>query len=96
MYSQKCTDGWVRDEITLYLPDFPAGHLWSNLHRNFSSMKRKRLKDTDTDFSAICNDSGTMEMILKDINEWARQEGLKGFEIAKAIHLESDPFSVNF
>lgn len=59
-------------------------------------MNRKRLKDTDTDFSAICNDRGTMEMILKDINEWARQEGLKGFEIAKAIHLESDPFSVNF
>ena len=59
-------------------------------------MKRKRLKDTDTDFSAICNDKGTMEMILKDINEWARKEGLKGFEIAKAIHLESDPFSVIF
>ena len=59
-------------------------------------MKRKRLKDTDTDFSAICNVKGTMEMILKDINEWARQEGLKGFEIAKAIHLESDPFSVIF
>ena len=83
-----------RDEITQSLPDCLAGHLWSYLHRNLSSMKRKRLKDTDTDFSAICNDRGTMEMILKDINEWARQEGLKGFEIAKAIHLESDPFSV--
>jgi len=55
---------------------------------------RKKLKDETTPLSEICAQKTTVEMVMAAANEFARKEGLKGFELARAIHLEHDPFSV--
>ena len=57
---------------------------------------RKKVKDDEKSFEDLCKEKSVNEAVLTAVNEFARKEGLKGFEIAKAIHLEHDPFTVSF
>jgi long-chain acyl-CoA synthetase len=45
--------------------------------------------------STICQSDKLKVFILKEIKRVAKESGLLGFEIPKAIHLESEPFSVD-
>jgi len=44
-------------------------------------------------FQELCEDPKVIAMVSKDTVNTARQFKLKGFEIARAVHLEHDPFS---
>lgn len=45
--------------------------------------------------STICQSDKLKVFIMKEIKRVAKESGLLGFEIPKAIHLESEPFSVD-
>ena len=45
-------------------------------------------------FQDACADADTTAKFLAAINEFAREDGVKGYEIPKAIYLEHEPFSV--
>lgn len=57
---------------------------------------RKKLKDQETSFEDLCSNKANVETLMTTVNEFARKEGLKGFELARAIHLEHDPFTVSY
>jgi long-chain acyl-CoA synthetase len=45
--------------------------------------------------STICQSEKLKALLLKDIKRVAEKSGLLGFEVPKAIHLESEPFAVD-
>ena len=45
-------------------------------------------------FEEACTDPDTIAKFLTAINEFARQDGVKGYEVPKAIYLEHELFSV--
>ncbi|KAJ1964490.1 medium-chain fatty acid-CoA ligase faa2, partial [Dipsacomyces acuminosporus] len=49
---------------------------------------------SESSFKQICDDKETAKHIISVINAWGRKNDLKGYEIPKNIHLESEPFSV--
>ena len=46
-------------------------------------------------FAEICQDEKLKTIIMVQINKVGKANGLHGFEIPKAIHLDSEPFSVD-
>ena len=53
-------------------------------------------KSTQRSFEEICQDDEFRAYILSEINKFSRsQKLLKGFEIPKAVFIESDPFSMD-
>ena len=46
-------------------------------------------------FQEACADRNIAAAFLAVINKFAREDGLKGYEVPKAIHLETEPFSVS-
>ncbi|KAJ1718493.1 medium-chain fatty acid-CoA ligase faa2 [Coemansia biformis] len=48
----------------------------------------------DKPFAALCRESEVAGLVLKAMDTWGRSNALKGFEIPKAVYLESDPFSI--
>ena len=47
------------------------------------------------DFTALCQDAKAKQYVLDEIKKTSREGKLKGFEIAKAVHLTHEPFSVD-
>ncbi|KAJ4797512.1 Long-Chain Acyl-CoA Synthetase [Rhynchospora pubera] len=45
-------------------------------------------------FKALCEDPKVKEHMLSEISRFAREKKLKGFEVVRAVHLESVPFDV--
>jgi long-subunit acyl-CoA synthetase (AMP-forming) len=50
---------------------------------------------TKKSFAEICQDEKLKAIIMGEINKVGNANGLYGFEMPKAIHLDSDPFSVD-
>ncbi|KAJ2809501.1 medium-chain fatty acid-CoA ligase faa2 [Coemansia guatemalensis] len=42
----------------------------------------------------LCKDQDVIQLMMKNVKIWGQKNDLKGFEIPKAVYLESDPFSV--
>jgi len=50
----------------------------------------------DRTFEEACADPETAANFLVAINKFAREDGVKGYEVPKAIYLEHELFSVSF
>ncbi|ORY48442.1 acetyl-CoA synthetase-like protein [Rhizoclosmatium globosum] len=42
----------------------------------------------------VCQSQKIRDLVLKDLNKIGKQHGLKGFEFAKAVHLDAEGFSI--
>lgn len=69
--------------IAIIIPDKEVLEEWAKNN----AMEGKSLKE-------LCEDPKVVEMVFKDTCKTARELKLKGFEIARAIHLESEPWTV--
>jgi long-chain acyl-CoA synthetase len=45
------------------------------------------------DVKALCASEKVREFLLAEMNKTGKENKLKGFEFARAIHLEAEPFS---
>ena len=54
----------------------------------------KTFKCDYADFEVACSDNKNKTRFNEIINDFGRQNGLKGFEVIKSVHLDPDPFSV--
>ncbi|KAJ2765747.1 medium-chain fatty acid-CoA ligase faa2, partial [Coemansia nantahalensis] len=45
--------------------------------------------------ATLCQEREVVQLVATTVAAWGRSSGLKGFEVPKAIHLESDPFSID-
>ena len=54
----------------------------------------KTFKCDSTNFGIACNDNGNRTRFIEIINDFGRQNALKGFEVIKSVHLDPEPFSV--
>ena len=54
----------------------------------------KTFKCDSNNFGIACNDNGNRTRFIEIINDFGRQNGLKGFEVIKSVHLDPEPFSV--
>ena len=52
--------------------------------------------DSNACFATACEDISNRRRFISIINDFGRQNGLKGFEVIKSVHLDPDPFSVRF
>ena len=52
--------------------------------------------DSNSSFATACEDISNRKRFISIINDFGRQNGLKGFEVIKSVHLDSNPFSVRF
>jgi len=50
--------------------------------------------DSSASFATACDDISIRKRFILIINDFGRQNGLKGFEVIKSVHLDPDPFSV--
>jgi len=68
--------------VAIVVPDFEVGEKWAKENKQDSSpeslVENKKFKDA----------------VLKNMNETGRKAKLYGFELAKAIHLSKEPFSI--
>ena len=46
------------------------------------------------DFKAVCADAKTKAMIVEELTKVGKEDGLKGFEQVRAVHVETEPFDV--
>jgi len=46
------------------------------------------------DFKAVCADAKTKAMFVEELTKYGKEDGLKGFELVRAVHVESEPFDV--
>ena len=51
---------------------------------------------SDSSFAMACEDISNRKRFISIINDFGRQNGLKGFEVIKSVHLDPNPFSVRF
>ncbi|CAG8502542.1 5500_t:CDS:10 [Acaulospora morrowiae] len=50
--------------------------------------------DIQEELKSLANNRKVRNELLKEINDFGRAHGLKGFELVKAIHIELNPFSI--
>ena len=50
--------------------------------------------DIQGDYAAVCTNEKTKKFVLEELTKTGRVGKLKGFEVAKAVHLTHEPFSV--
>ena len=51
-------------------------------------------KGIEGDYAAVCKTSEANAMILDELKKTGKEAKMKGFEIVKAVHLDSVQFSV--
>lgn len=52
-------------------------------------------KGINDSFKNLCKNGEVKKLVMKDMNDLGKQALLKSFELAKAIHLESEPWTVD-
>jgi len=50
--------------------------------------------EKDSCFETECQDASNRTRFISIINDFGRENGLKGFEVIKSVHLDPEPFSV--
>ena len=49
----------------------------------------------DADFKQLCANADVKKLLLKDMNALGKEAGLKGFELARDVHLHHELFSID-
>lgn len=73
--------------VAIIVPDEEALRSTLAKHDDLASLAKATLSD-------ICKNQKINAMLMKEIIQAAKKNGLHGFEIPRAIHLDSDQFSV--
>ncbi|CAH8577889.1 unnamed protein product [Schistosoma turkestanicum] len=85
-------------ELTKRILDTPNSKFSSLYNGNVEeiSLLKRSLNDSvaSADTSALCSQSAARKIILSELENLGRKEGLKGFEIIKRVYLSPIPFTV--
>lgn len=74
--------------VAIIVPDEEPLRSLLGSHESLSNLAK-------ASFSEICQSPQVNTLIMKEIQQVAKKGGLYGFEIPKAIHLDTEPFSVD-
>ena len=71
--------------VTIIVPDEEVVQKWAS-DSGDSSL-------TGLDMKSLCKDKSLHALIMKEVKDLAKKNGLHGFETPKAIYLEHEPFT---